>query len=78
VQIKVWLLGVSPMVWRRVVVPADCTLRELHGVFQVAMGWEGRGACFAVRAGGGGSGRHLPEKDQTGNASLDHFVGPDE
>jgi hypothetical protein len=29
------------MVWRRVLVPADCTLRELHGVFQVAMGWEG-------------------------------------
>jgi hypothetical protein len=41
VQIKVWLLGVSPMVWRRVLVPADCTLRELHGVFQVAMGWDG-------------------------------------
>jgi hypothetical protein len=38
VQIKVWLLGISPMVWRRVLVPADCTLRELHGVFQVAMG----------------------------------------
>jgi len=41
VQIKVWLLGVSPMVWRRVLVPAGCTLRELHGVTQVAMGWEG-------------------------------------
>jgi Plasmid pRiA4b ORF-3-like protein len=41
VQIKVWLLGISPMVWRRVRVPADCTLRELHGVFQVATGWEG-------------------------------------
>jgi len=38
VQIKVWLLGVSPMVWRRVLVPAACTLRELHGVFQVTMG----------------------------------------
>src|SRR5713226_4787784 len=41
VQVKVWLLGVSPMVWRRVLVPASFTLRELHGVFQVAMGWEG-------------------------------------
>ncbi|HME20482.1 MAG TPA: plasmid pRiA4b ORF-3 family protein [Acetobacteraceae bacterium] len=41
VQIKVWLLGVSPMVWRRLLVPSGCTLRELHGVFQVAMGWEG-------------------------------------
>ena len=41
VQVKVWLLGISPMVWRRVLVPGTCTLRELHGVIQVAMGWEG-------------------------------------
>src|SRR5215472_9251770 len=40
-QIKIWLLGMSPMVWRRVQVSADITLRELHGVIQVAMGWEG-------------------------------------
>lgn len=39
-QIKVWLLGISPMVWRRVLVPATFSLRELHGVLQVAMGWE--------------------------------------
>ncbi len=29
------------MVWRRVLVLNTCTLRELHGTFQVAMGWEG-------------------------------------
>jgi len=29
------------MVWRRVLVPAAFTLRELHGVVQVVMGWEG-------------------------------------
>ena len=40
-QFKVWLLGLSPMVWRRVHVPAAITLRQLHGVIQVAMGWEG-------------------------------------
>lgn len=40
-QVKVWLIGISPMVWRRVLVPAAFTLRELHGVIQVAMGWEG-------------------------------------
>jgi len=40
-QVKVWLTGISPMVWRRVLVPASFTLRELHGVIQVAMGWEG-------------------------------------
>ncbi len=38
---EVWLLGISPMVWRRVLVPVSLTLRELHGVIQVAMGWEG-------------------------------------
>ncbi|KDM66705.1 MULTISPECIES: plasmid pRiA4b ORF-3 family protein [unclassified Acidiphilium] len=40
-QIKVWLIGISPMVWRRFLVPNTCTLRELHGVIQVVMGWEG-------------------------------------
>lgn len=40
-QIKVRLLGISPMVWRRILVPASTTLRELHGILQVAMGWEG-------------------------------------
>ena len=40
-QVKVWLVGISPMVWRRVLVPTSLTLRELHGVIQVAMGWDG-------------------------------------
>lgn len=40
-QFKIWLLGISPMVWRRVQVPASMTVHELHGVIQVAMGWEG-------------------------------------
>jgi hypothetical protein len=40
-QVKVWLVGISPMVWRRVLVPTTFTLRELHGVIQVTMGWEG-------------------------------------
>jgi hypothetical protein len=40
-QFKIWLLGISPMIWRRVQVPASMTLRELHGVIQVVMGWEG-------------------------------------
>ena len=29
------------MIWRRVLVPSSTTLRELHGILQVAMGWEG-------------------------------------
>ncbi|KZL25891.1 plasmid pRiA4b ORF-3 family protein [Pseudovibrio sp. WM33] len=41
IQLKVRLLGISPMIWRRLLVPSDISLRELHGVLQVAMGWEG-------------------------------------
>ena len=55
-QIKVWLTGISPMVWRRVLVPSSFTLRELHGVIQVAMGWEGIHLYdFQLRAGRYGS-----------------------
>jgi hypothetical protein len=39
-QLKIRLLVISPMIWRRMLVPAAFTLRELHGVIQVAMGWE--------------------------------------
>ncbi|MEV5704675.1 plasmid pRiA4b ORF-3 family protein [Actinoallomurus sp. NPDC052274] len=40
-QIKVQLLGVTkPPVWRRLQVPADLSLGELHDVIQAAMGWE--------------------------------------
>lgn len=41
VQLKVWLHGTSPTVWHRLLVPGTCGLRELHGVVQVAMGWQG-------------------------------------
>lgn len=55
-QLKVWLLGISPMVWRRISVPESFTLRELHGVLQVAMGWEGIHLFqFCLRAGRYGS-----------------------
>ena len=49
-QLKVRLLGISPMVWRRVLVPESVSLRGLHGVVQLAMGWEGIHLFeFAVR-----------------------------
>jgi len=38
VQIKIWLLGIRPMVRRRVLVPAKFSLRELHGVLQISDG----------------------------------------
>ena len=33
-QIKVWLAGISPMIWRRILVSAAFSLRELHGVIR--------------------------------------------
>lgn len=39
-QLKVRLLDISPMIWRRVLVPAATPLEDLHGIFQVVMGWE--------------------------------------
>lgn len=41
IQLKVRLLGISPMIWRRVLIPSTTALRELHGVLQLAMGWDG-------------------------------------
>ena len=39
-QLKVPLLGTTPPIWRRLLVPADMTLEQLHNVLQLAMGWE--------------------------------------
>jgi hypothetical protein len=38
-QLRIVLRHISPLIWRRVVVPADVTLARLHEVVQVAMGW---------------------------------------
>jgi hypothetical protein len=38
-QFKATLRDISPPIWRRLQVRSDCTLHQLHGVMQVAMGW---------------------------------------
>jgi hypothetical protein len=38
-QIKVSLNGVRPPIWRRLLVPGSISLKELHDVLQVAIGW---------------------------------------
>ncbi len=39
-RLKLTLAGIEPGIWRRIHVPGGMTLRELHEVIQVAMGWE--------------------------------------
>jgi hypothetical protein len=39
-QIKVTLLGTRPPIWRRLLVPGNLTLAQVHDVLQAAMGWE--------------------------------------
>lgn len=38
-QLKVALRGVSPLIWRRLLVCADTTLADLHHILQLVMGW---------------------------------------
>ena len=38
-QLKVWLKGISPMVWRRLLVRGDSTIADLHYTLQIAIGW---------------------------------------
>jgi hypothetical protein len=38
-QLRVVLRGVSPLVWRRLLVASDTSLAELHEILQHAFGW---------------------------------------
>src|SRR6266568_4079503 len=38
-QLRVVLRGVSPLIWRRLLVRSDSTIADLHAIFQLALGW---------------------------------------
>jgi hypothetical protein len=69
-QLKVWLQGISPMVWRRLLVRSDGTIADLHYTIQIAMGWSDvhlnrfhiHGQDFGVYHDGGISFADNPEK----------------
>jgi hypothetical protein len=39
-QIKVTLQHIEPPIWRRIEVPRNVTLRDLHEILQIIMGWK--------------------------------------
>jgi hypothetical protein len=38
-QFKVVLRGISPMIWRRLLLRSDHSIADLHFTIQIAMGW---------------------------------------
>ena len=38
-QFRVVLLGISPLIWRRLLVRSDATVDELHHALQISFGW---------------------------------------
>jgi Plasmid pRiA4b ORF-3-like protein len=38
-QLKVSIQGISPMVWRRLLVRSDSAIADLHYILQIAVGW---------------------------------------
>jgi hypothetical protein len=39
-QLRAVLRGISPLIWRRLLIPSDTSIAQLHVVLQVAFGWE--------------------------------------
>jgi Plasmid pRiA4b ORF-3-like protein len=69
-QLKVTLEGVSPPVWRRLLVPGGYTLDRLHRVIQCGMGWRD---CHlhSFEAGGVQYGGPDPDSDLAVNDEMD-------
>ncbi len=40
-QLRVVLRAISPLIWRRLLVPAQDSIADLHAALQIAFGWDG-------------------------------------
>jgi hypothetical protein len=39
-QLRAVLRGISPLIWRRLLVPSDASIAQHHDILQVAFGWD--------------------------------------
>jgi hypothetical protein len=76
-RLKITLADTEPPIWRRVEVPAQMTLKELHSVIQAAMGWDNAhlyqfhvGRETIARPGMGGEGFGTPRAIGAGRVRL--------
>jgi hypothetical protein len=80
-RLKIVLADTEPSIWRRVEVPAEMTLKELHAVIQAAMGWEDAhlfqfhvGRQTIAGPGMGGAGFGMPRPIDAGRVHLDELT----
>lgn len=69
-ELKVTLLEIRPAIWRRLRVPGSLTLRELHHVMQIAVGWTDS-HLHEFEIDGRRYGMLAPDGDEFGEPPLD-------
>ena len=77
-QLRVVVHGISPLVWRRLLVPAETTIAELHTILQTAFGWGGEhlhrfvihGTEYGISYVGGPGFRDDPHRVRLGELGL--------
>ncbi|MGE4285300.1 MAG: plasmid pRiA4b ORF-3 family protein [Phycisphaerae bacterium] len=68
--LKICLLDIEPVIWRRFVVPAYLTLDRLHDVIQIVMGWDN---CHLYEFIVGGS--RYDETGESGEEAGEYSIG---
>jgi Plasmid pRiA4b ORF-3-like protein len=49
-QLKVFIMGITPMIWRWFKVHGNSTITDLHYIVQIVIGWTDSQASFAREA----------------------------
>jgi len=77
-HVRVVVRGISPLIWRRLLIPADTTIAGLHSALQVAFGWSGEhlhrfmihGTEYGISYLGGGGFRDDPHRVRVAELGL--------